>query len=66
MTGYEWIIVLLAFSVLVNACYIGLRIWDHAAERRHQRALDKLRHPAIRSRHPVHLEDWRRRKRDAL
>jgi hypothetical protein len=62
MTGYEYLIVLLAFSILINACYIGLRIYDHAAERRLQRQLDKLRHPSYRNQHPVHpvyLEDWR-------
>lgn len=66
MTGYEWAIVLLAFSVLINACYIGLRIWDHYADRRTQREIDKLRHPSNRHRDPVRLEDWRRHQRDAL
>jgi hypothetical protein len=62
MTGYEWLIMLLAFSILLNICYIGLRIYDSFAERRVQREIDKLRHPANRAQHPVRIDDWRRRK----
>jgi hypothetical protein len=65
MTGYEYLIMLLAFSILLNVCYIGLRIYDHFAERRLQRQLDKFRHPSYRSQYPVHptyLEDWRRNR----
>jgi hypothetical protein len=68
MTGYEYLIMLLAFSILLNVCYIGLRIYDHIAERKLQRELDKLRHPSYRSqhpdawlrgvRHPVYMGDW--------
>ena len=65
MTGYEWLIMLLAFSILLNICYIGLRVYDTFAERRVQREIDKLRHPSRRGNHPVHLDDWRR-NRDLL
>lgn len=65
MTGYEWLIMLLAFSILLNICYIGLRVYDTLAERRLRRELDKMRHPSTRFVHPVHLDEWRR-NRDRL
>lgn len=42
----DYLTILLAFSIIVNACFIAVTLYDRYLERRNQRALDMLRHPA--------------------
>lgn len=60
MSAYDYLSLILIFSIVVNVSYIGVLLYDRAADRATRRAYDKARHPSSRYQTPVYLEDWRR------
>lgn len=62
MIPQDYLVIILIFSAVINACFIGVTFYDRHVERKIQRDLARLRHPVSQD-NVTHLD--RRIDRDA-